>query len=66
MEMPLDNNQKGKKSPYMQMSRDKEQKDANLSNRMQLKNHSLSFIHKNKSLFSATSIHPRLTTLLFP
>ena len=34
-------------------------KDAYLSNEMQLQNHSLTFSHKNKSLFSATSILSR-------
>ena len=34
-------------------------KDAYISNEMQLRNHFLAFIHKNKSLPSATSILPR-------
>ena len=44
-------------------------KDAYISNEMQLQNQSLTFILKNKPLFSATSIlfvHPWLTTLLLP
>ena len=34
-------------------------KDAYISNELQLKNHSSSFINKNKSLLSATSIQSR-------
>ena len=34
-------------------------KDAYINNEMQLQNHSLTFIHKNKSLLSATSILSR-------
>ena len=37
------------------MSRDKDQKDAYISNKLQLQNHS-TFIQKNKALLSATSI----------
>ena len=53
--MSRDNDQKRKKSPYMEISLDKDQKYAHISNEMQLQNHSLAFIHKNKSLPSATS-----------
>ena len=38
------------------MSRDNDQKRAYISNEMQLQNHSSTFIQKNKSLLSATSI----------
>ena len=41
------------------MSRDNDQKHAYISNEMQLQSHSLTFIHKNKSLISATSILSR-------
>ena len=41
------------------MSRDTDPKHAYICNEMQLQNHSLSFFHKNKSLFSATSILSR-------
>ena len=54
--MSRDNNQERKESPYMEMSRDNHQKHAYISNEMQLQNHSLTFIHKNKSFPSATSI----------
>ena len=53
MEMSRGINQK-KESPYMEMSRDNDQKHEYISNEMQLQIHS--FFHKNKSLFSATSI----------
>ena len=46
MEMSCDIDQKRKESPYMEMSRTK--KDAYISKEMQLQNHSLNFIHKNK------------------
>ena len=42
----------------MEMSRDNDQKNAYKSKKMQLQNHSLTFIHKKKSLLSATSILP--------
>ena len=51
MEMSRDKDQKKKESPYMEISRDKDQKM-----RMQLQNHSLTFIHENNSLPSATSV----------
>ena len=56
MKMPRDNDQKRKQSPYMEVSPDNDQKHAYISNEMQLQNHSLFFIHENKSLLSATSI----------
>ena len=40
----------------MEISRDNDQKHAYISNEIQLQNHSLTLIHKNKSLLSATSI----------
>ena len=57
--MSLDNDHKRKESPYMEMSRDNDQKHAYISNEIQLQNHSLTFIHKNKSLLSATIILSR-------
>ena len=57
--MSRDNDQKRKESPYMEISRDYDQKHAYVSNEMQLQNHSLNFFHKNKSLLSATSILSR-------
>ena len=65
----VQNYQKKKELPDMNFSRDKDQKDAFIGNKMQLQNHSLTFIRKNKSLSSATSIHlvhSCLTTLLLP
>ena len=59
MEMSRDNDQKRKESPYMEMSRDNDQKHAYISNEMLLQNHSLTFIHKNKSILSATSVLSR-------
>ena len=52
-------NQKRKESPYMEISRDNDQKPAYISNELHLQNHSLIFFHKNKSLLSATSILSR-------
>ena len=46
----------------MEMSRDNDQEGANISNDMQLQNHSLTSIHKNNSLLSATSILSRSQT----
>ena len=54
MEMSRDNDQKRKKIPYMELLRDNDQKDAYISNEIQIQNHSLTFIQKNKSLLSAT------------
>ena len=59
MEMSRDKDQKRKKAPYVERSRDNDQKHAYISNKMHLQNHSLTFIHKNKSLVSATSILSR-------
>ena len=56
MEMSRDNDQKRIESPYMEMSRDNDQKHAYISNEMQLQTLSLTFIHKNKSLLSVTSM----------
>ena len=55
MELSRDNDEKRKESPYMEMSRVTDQKKMRISSEMQLQNHSLTFIHKNKSLLSATS-----------
>ena len=51
--------QKTKKFPYVDKLGDNDQKDAYLSNKLQLRNRSLTFDHKNKSLLSATSIRSR-------
>ena len=59
MEMSRDNDQKRKESAYMEMLRDNDQKDAYISNEIKFQNHFLTFIHKNKSLPSATSILSR-------
>ena len=59
MEMSRDNDRKRKKIPYMEKSRGNHQKDAYISNEMQLQNHSSTFIHENKSLPSNTSILSR-------
>ena len=59
LEMSRDNDQKRKESPYLEMSHDNDQKPAYLSNEMQLRNHSSTFIHRNESLLSATSILSR-------
>ena len=59
MELSRDNDQKRKEVPYLERSRDNDQKDAYISNEIQLQNHSLFFIHKNKSLPSCTSILSR-------
>ena len=61
MEMSRDNDQKWKKSPYMEISRDIDQKHAYKSNEMQLQKYSLTFIYKNSSILSATSILSRST-----
>ena len=69
MEKSRDNDQKRKESHYMEKSRDNDQKDAYKSNEMQLQNHSITFLHKNKSLFQPPPfylVHPCLTTLLLP
>ena len=44
MEMSRDNDQKRKESPYMELVRNNNQKDAYISNEKQLQNHSLTFI----------------------
>ena len=44
MEMSRDNGQKRKETPYMELLRDNDKKDAYISNEKQLKNHSLNFI----------------------
>ena len=56
MEISRDKAQKRKESPYMEMSRDTDQKHAYISNEMQLQNQSLPFFHKNKSLLPANGI----------
>ena len=56
MERSRDNDHKRKKSPYMENSRDRDQKNPYISNKLQLQNHPLTFFHKNKSLLSATGI----------
>ena len=56
--MSRDNNQKKNAYLYMERTRDSDQK-SKLSNETQLQNRSLTFIHKNKSLLSATFILSR-------
>ena len=57
---------KREESPYMEISRDDDQRHAYICNKLQLQNHSLTLIHKNKSLLSATyyPVHPWLIPLL--
>ena len=50
METSRDHVQKRKDSPYMEKSRDNNQKNAYKNNEMQLQNRSLTFFHKIKSL----------------
>ena len=57
--MSRHNQQKRKESPYMGISRDNDQKKMHIYDELQLQNHSLIFIHKNKSLLSASSILSR-------
>ena len=60
---------KRKESPYKEMSRDKDQKSAYISNEMQLQNHFLTFIQKKYHFFQLPALylaHPWLTTLLLP
>ena len=45
MKMSRDNDRQRKESPYMEISRDNDQKNAYISNEKQLQNHSLTFIH---------------------
>ena len=59
MEMLRGIDQKRKEPFYMEMSRDNGQKNSYLSNELQLQNHSLSFIHKTKSLPSTTLLLSR-------
>ena len=54
--MSRDNDQKEKKPPYMEISRDDGQIDGYIRNELQLQNHSLIFNNRIKSLHSATSI----------
>ena len=54
--MSCDKDQERKESPFMEMLRDNVQKHAYISNEIQLQNHSVTFIHKNESLLSATSV----------
>ena len=61
MEMSRDIDRKREESPYMEMSRDNDQKNAYISREMQLQNHSLTLILENESLVSATSILSCLT-----
>ena len=57
--MSGDKAQKRIDSPYMDKSRDNDQKRCVYKERNSAKNHSLIFFHKNKSLLSATSILSR-------
>ena len=55
IDLSRDNDRIRKEYLYMEMSRDNDQNDAYISNEMQLRSHSLTFILKNKTLLSATS-----------
>ena len=55
MEMSRDNAEKRKESPYMEKSRDNDQKKCVYKYRNAAQNHSLTFVHKNKTLLSPTS-----------
>ena len=57
--MSHNNDQKRKKSPYIEMSRDNDGKDAHVSNQLELRNHSSTFFHKLKALPLAPTIVPR-------
>ena len=59
MVMLRNNDRQKKESPYMVMLRNNVQKNTYISNKKQLQNHSLTFILKNNSLLSATSILSR-------
>ena len=53
----------------MEMSRDKDQKNAYISQQMQLQNQSLTFIHKKNHFVQLPALylfHSSLTTLLLP
>ena len=52
-------NKKGKNLLVWKSQKTMTKKDAYISKEMQLQNHSLTFIHQNKSLVSATSILSR-------
>ena len=56
MEKSRDIDQKRKESPYMEISSETDQKNAHMSNKMQLQNHFSTIIHKNISILSTTSI----------
>ena len=65
--MLRDNDQKRKESPYMELSRDKDKKDAYISNEKQLQNHSLTHNHQsNFQLPPFYLFHPWLKTLQKP
>ena len=54
--MSRDNDEKGKNLLLWKCHLTRTKKDAYISSGMQLQNHSLTLIHKNKSLLSATSL----------
>ena len=62
LEMSPYKDREGKESPDVELSRDKDKKNAYIKNDMQLQNHTLFFIHKNKLLPSANSILSRSPT----
>ena len=69
METSRDNDQKRRKSPYMEMSRDNDQKHAYISQGIQLQNHSLISFTKTNHFFQLPAyylVHPWLKTLLLP
>ena len=57
--MSRDNVQKRRESPYMEKSRDNDEKRYVYKLRNAAQNHSLTFFHTNKSLLLATSILSR-------
>ena len=54
--MPRNNGTKKTKSPYMEISSNNDQKEAYKSNSFQFLKYSLTFIVRNSSPFSATSL----------
>ena len=56
MVISSDKDQKEKKSPYMEMSRDNSQKRCLKGNKIQFQEHPLIFVRENISLLPATSI----------
>ena len=71
MDRSRDKDQKGKETPYRELSRDNDQKEAYIGNRLQLPNHLLTSVYEKQTnhLFQLSAfylVHPWLTTLLLP